>query len=140
MSVLDQWSLYMAAQGHSPATVGTRTRGIQALMRHAHVATPTDLTRAHCVAFLGRPIAQWTRLGYWKSIQKLSEFLREFNLDPASDLTKGVRRPATPAPVAHPLTDETVARLLTSPLSPRASGRTRSPPFGVSSSTFGQAG
>lgn len=88
-------------------------------MRQAGVGEPTDLTRTHVIAFLARPIRPWTRLTYWQGIERLSEFLREFDLDPSSALTAGIKRPRTPEPVARPITDDTISKLLALRLSPR---------------------
>lgn len=120
MSTLDMWVQWMQAAGHSPATVGTRCRIVQALMRRAGVPDLLDVTRAHAMAFLSRDLARWTRLSYWRALRTLSQFLREYDLDPASDLTRGIPRPPTPNPVARPIDDETIGRLMAARLSPRA--------------------
>lgn len=120
VTTLDRWRQWMAAAGHSPATIGTRTRTVRALMNQAGVTDLTEVTREHCVEFLSRDLARWTRLSYYRSIEKLSTFLREYDIDPTSDLTRGIPRPRTPHPVARPIDDETINRILTVQLSPRA--------------------
>jgi integrase/recombinase XerD len=99
---------------------GIRLISLSALIRYARVDSPLELTRNHVVAWLGRPIKPWSRQTYWKSIQKFSEWLREFGHDPHSDLTKGIPRPKTPRAVARPIDDATVNKLLSLKLSRRA--------------------
>lgn len=122
---ITQWQEFMTASGMSPATVAVRTRIIRALMSHSGIDDPLRLTRLHVVSFLARGLSPWSKITYWKSITKWSEFLREFDYDATSSLTKGIARPRTPDPVARPLTDETVSRLLSAHLSPRASAYVR---------------
>jgi integrase/recombinase XerD len=121
VDLLEQWSNYMIAYGCSPGTVRIRTQVLTSLIRHAAVTDPLQLTRAHVVAWLGRPeLKQWSRQTYWKAVHKWSEWLREFGHDPQSDLTKGLPRPKTPQPVARPIPDDVVERMLAMELSPRA--------------------
>lgn len=120
MTVLDQWAEYLTATGASHSTVGTRTRTIKALRNHAEMSDELGLTRQHVIAFLGRPISPWSRLTYYSGIRQWSEFLAEFDHLPGSDLTKGIPRPRTPDPVARPINDDTIARLLAATLSTRA--------------------
>ena len=119
MTTLEQWHAYMTASGHSHNTAALRVRTIEALLRQAGVKEPVELTRIHVLNFLARPIRPWTRLTYWQGIERLSEFLREFGIDPTSDLTAGIKRPRTPEPVARPVTDDTIAKLLGLRMSPR---------------------
>ena len=119
VDVLAEWALFMRATGSSENTVGTRLRSIHSLMRHAAVNDPLELTRAHVMAWLGRPIARHSRITYWASVRSFSEFLRRFDHDPGSNLTDGLPSPRQPAPVARPLDDETIAKLLALPLNDR---------------------
>lgn len=119
LSVLDQWSEYLRACGQSTATARLRTRVVGGLMNHAGVDDPLELTRAHVLTFLARDRSQWTRVTYWQSIHGLSVFLREFGHDPDSHLTKGICKPRKPEPVARPIDDDTIGRVLAAPFTPR---------------------
>lgn len=117
---LEQWTEYLRAVGSSAATIKIRTQTIAAIQREAAVADPLSIRRAHVVHYFARPLSAWSRLTYWNSVAAWSRFLREFNLDPDSDLTAGIPRPRKPSPVARPITDETVEALLAAQMTPRA--------------------
>lgn len=120
VDLLEQYEAYLTACGCSPATVAIRSRTISALIGHAGVDDPLELTRQHVVAWLGRPITAWSRVTYWVSVQAFSRWLVEFGHDPASDLTAGIPKPKQPQPVARPIDDATVERLLALKMSPQA--------------------
>jgi integrase/recombinase XerD len=117
--LIEQWSNYLTAYGCSAKTVDTYVRAVSGLMHHADVE-PLELTRTHVIAWLGRPLKQWTRLSYWKAVRRFSVWLREFGHDPDSDLTRGIPKPRKPAPVARPVSDDLVDKLLALKLGPRA--------------------
>lgn len=119
MHTLETWAEVMRAGGASEATIRIRTMAIRSLCTHSGVASPLEITRLHTVAFLGRPQAQWTRCTYWSSIRQWCRFLSEFDIAEV-DLLKGIARPKQPAPVARPLHDEEVRRVLDMPKPPRA--------------------
>lgn len=112
VDLMDAWRQHLTACGSSPNTVRLYLHTVVALSNHAGVGDPLDLTRQHVIAWLGRPLKPWTRLTYWRSVHAWSAWLREFEHDPGSDLTKGIPRPATPAAVARPIDDATIERLL----------------------------
>lgn len=116
--LISDWTAYMQALGQSPATIRLHTHTIILLARTAGVP-PQQITRQDCIHFLARPLSQWSKLTYWKSLRAWSRFLVEFG-HRSDDLLKGVPRPRTPEPVARPLTDDTIARLLAAPSSARA--------------------
>jgi integrase/recombinase XerD len=119
VDLLTQWQAYMTAYGCSPSTVGIRFRSIQGLLAHAGLQDPLELTRDDVIAWLGRPIKPWTRLTYWKSVRAFSRWLVDFGHDPGSDLTGSIPKPRTPEPVARPIDDATIERLLALQLPPR---------------------
>lgn len=125
MTLIDEWAEYLTATGASYSTVKIRTRTLHALMNHAETKDALALTRLDVIRFLGRGIAPWTRVTYWQGIRQWSEFLIDFGHATERDLLKGIPRPKTPDPVARPIDDDTVARLLAAPLSPRASAYVR---------------
>jgi len=53
------------------------------------------------------------------ALRKWSAWLSEYDHDPGSDLTSGISQPQTSEPVARPIDDVTVDRLLALKLSPR---------------------
>lgn len=120
VDLLDAWRAHMTAYGCSPNTVDVRGRIMSGLMAHAGVTDPLDLTRDHVTAWLGRPIKPWSRKTYWKTVQLFSRWLQELGHDPTSDLTRGIPQPKTPDPVARPIDDATIERLLALRLSVRA--------------------
>lgn len=117
--LLGLWAVFMRANGHSEATIALYLRTVRALTRQARVEHELDLTRDQVVAFLGRPVKPWTRLTYWKAIERWSRFLRDFDHADV-DLLRGMPRPRTPEPMARPINDAAVARLLEAKLSHRA--------------------
>jgi integrase/recombinase XerD len=119
-NLLDQWSAYLTATGCTNNTVGIRVRTITALMNHAGVRDPLALTRGHVITFLGRGIKPWSRLTYWSGIKGWCEFLRDFDHHPNPDLLRGIPKPKTPHPVARPIDDELIAKLLRLKVSARA--------------------
>ena len=120
IDLLKQYEAYLTACGSSPATVGVRVRTISALLSYVGISDPLELTSLHVIAWLGRPVKPWSRCTYWASIRKFSEWLREFGHDRSSDLTHGIPKPKVPQPVARPIDDATVERLLALKLSGRA--------------------
>jgi hypothetical protein len=94
--LLGAYRAHLAACGSSPATVRVRLAAVEGLLTHACVEDPLALTREHVSAWLGRSIKPWTRITYWAGITAWSAWLREFDHDPTSDLTKGIPRPRTP--------------------------------------------
>jgi integrase len=118
----------MQALGQSPATIRLHTQTVTSLARSAGVP-PERVTRQDCIHFLARPLSAWSKLTYWKALRAWSRFLVEFG-HRSDDLLKGVPRPRTPEPVARPLTDETITRLLNAPLSARAAAYVRLALFG----------
>lgn len=125
VSALTQWGQFMAATNQSPATIKTRMQIVRAAATHAGRDDELHLTRNDVVSFLARPLSAWSKLTYWKALEAWSRYLREFGHDPASNLLLNVPRPRTPEPVARPINDDTIARLLSAPLSPRASAYVR---------------
>jgi hypothetical protein len=69
--LIDQWADYMTACGATLATVRIRTQTLTALKRHAGIDDPLDLTRGHVIAYLGRPVKQWSRVTYLVSDTQL---------------------------------------------------------------------
>lgn len=120
VDLLDQWRAYMTAYGCSPMTVRIRLQTLKGLLEHAQVDDPLELTREHVVQWLGRGIKPWTRLTYWSGVHSFSAWLREFGHDRQNDLTAGVPKPPTPRPVARPINDATIERLLALQLPTRA--------------------
>jgi integrase/recombinase XerD len=120
LDLIEEWRQYLTARGFSPATRKIYTQTITSLQRHAEVSGPLQLTRLHVIPWLARDVSPWTRLTYWKVIERWSEWLREFGHDPNSDLTRGLKKPRRPSPVARPVSDEVIERLLALKLVPRA--------------------
>jgi len=120
VDLVDAWRNHMTACGLSSNTVTSRTKAVLYLMAHAGVVDPLELTCDQFSAWLGRPIKAWTRSTYWMGIKRWSEFLREFGYDPGSDLTQGIPRPKNPPPVARPINDAVIDRMLSLKLSGRA--------------------
>ena len=108
---LQDWSDYMAAVGRSQNTIRGRVIAVHRLCDVREVDDPTKITRLDVISFLGRPWKPWTRLTYWAGIDAWSRFVREFD-DPTFDPMKGIERPKTPEPVARPISDDAVVRLL----------------------------
>jgi integrase/recombinase XerD len=119
IDLLKSWRNYMTAAGMSEATIKVRHDSVRQLMRHADVDDPLDLDRQHVIDWLARPTKQWTRVTYHRSVDSFSGWLREFGHDPASNLVGGMPAPKKPNPVARPIDDETVERLLALKLGPR---------------------
>lgn len=111
MDILTAWAEYMTAVGQSPATVAIRIKTIRALTRHAGKADPLDLTRQDAISFLARDRAQWTKVTYWHGMHQFSEWAREFGHGDLR-LTDKVPRPRIPEPVARPIDDAIIDRLL----------------------------
>jgi len=119
LNILEQYEAYMSAYGCSPATVRTRLAVLAGLLAYVDVNDPLELTRDHVITWLGRPVKAWTRHTYYKTAVHFSKWLHEFGYDPESDLTKGIPRPPTPQPVARPIDDATIERMLALKLTPR---------------------
>lgn len=117
--LIDDWSQYLTAVGSSQTTIRLYTKVACALMRESGVSCPSELTRRHVIAYLARPVKPWSKLTYWKVIRALSSYLRDFEHSDV-DLLEKIPRPRTPDPVARPIDDETIHKLLAARLSSRA--------------------
>lgn len=117
--LVEEFTAWMRARGTAPATQRVRRMTITSLMRQARVSDPRQLTRRDVVTFLGRDLAAWTRLTYWTSLRVWQRWMIEFGHDPDCNLLQGIEKPRTPAPVARPVDDETVQRLLRAKLPAR---------------------
>jgi hypothetical protein len=109
----------------SGATIKVRRDVVKHLMRHADIGDPLDLNRQHVIDWLARPTIQWTRVTYYRSVRSFSGWLRDYGHDPASNLVQGMPPPKVPNPIARPIDDQTVERLLALRLSGRASAYVR---------------
>ena len=117
-SVLKDWAEYLAATGSRTKTIQTRTRAIQSLTSHARVE-PLDLHRRHVLGWLAGCRSQWTKVTYWASAKAFDAWLTEFEYAEL-DLLRGIPRPKPPRSVARPIDSDTIAALLTAPLTARA--------------------
>ena len=120
LNLLKAWAEYMAASGYSAATIKIRTQSVESLMRYSCVDAPLELTRNHVIAWLARPTKQWTRITYYLACRMFSRWLVEFGHDPGSTLVKGIAQPKKPDPVARPIDDTTIERLLALKLTNRS--------------------
>ncbi|HET9871417.1 MAG TPA: site-specific integrase [Propionibacteriaceae bacterium] len=118
--LLTGWVEFLTATGCSPATVNLQYRSMRALMGHAGVSDPLNLTRHHVISWLARPVKPWSRLTYYKAVRAWSMWMRDFGGDPDYDLVKGIPRPKTPDAVPRPIDDGVIERLLAAQLSDRA--------------------
>ncbi len=122
--LLQSWADALRANNASPATVTVRLAAMHALMVHAGVTDPLQITRLDVVGFLARPRAQWTKVTYWRSIRSWCRFCTDFDIV-IPDLLRGIESPTSPDPAARPIGDETVRRLLEAPLTFRAKAYVR---------------
>lgn len=113
-----EWVSFMQAIGLSAATVRVRTETMTTLLRHADTSNPLNLTRRHVLSFLARPIKPWSKVTYWRCIKAWDQWARDFGYTTDS-IVKGIPAPKTPKPVARPIDDDAVRRLLGANLSRR---------------------
>lgn len=118
-SEIEQWAEYMQATGASAATIRLRLETMNHLTRHAGKTAPSQLDRRDVLAYLARPVKAWSKVTYWRAIRAWSVWAEEFGLIPESIL-RGIKAPRTPPPVARPIDDQSIARLLAAPISARA--------------------
>jgi integrase/recombinase XerD len=114
-----EWVSFMMAVGASAATVRVRTQTLQTLLRQSGRSSPIELTRRDVLRFLSRDLRPWSRHTYFRCISAWDTWAREFDLISES-IMRGIPAPRKPAPVARPISDDEVRRLLAAPLSPRA--------------------
>ncbi len=114
-----EWVAFMIAVGMSTATVKVRTQTLQTLVRQSGHSSPLQLTRRDVLQFLSRPLQPWSRHTYFRCVTAWDRWAQEFGYITDS-IVRGVPAPRKPGPVARPISDEQVRRLLAAPLSPRA--------------------
>lgn len=119
MDLIDEWATSMRASGSATTTTDLRLRIMRALIAHAGVDDPLQLTRMHVVSYLGRAHLQpWSRITYWRAIDAWCCWLDDAQRI-ESGLLAGIKITRRPDPVARPIDDATIGRLLAAPLSER---------------------
>lgn len=116
---LSEWATFQRATGAAVATIHIRVQVLRQLMRHAGKPNPTHLTRRDVLSYMARDLEPWTRVTYWRCICAWDKWAQEFGYTTES-IVQGIPAPKRPRPVARPLTDDEIRRLLTAPTSRRA--------------------
>lgn len=117
---LDDWAAFLRATNAAEETIRLRTLTLRGATARAGKTCPADLDRRDVIRYLARPELQpWSRVTYWRVFSAWDRWAREFGLIEAS-IMRGVPRPKVPRPVARPISDRDVSRLLASRLSLRA--------------------
>jgi len=117
MTDLGQWTTWMRAGGHSPATIRTRTCGMHTLCRHAGVERAAELRPEQIADWLSACRNGHTRLTYWQTARSWATWAVSHDVigaDPTADLT----RPRTPRTSPRPVSDDIVAELITTATRP----------------------
>lgn len=118
--LLAQWSQFLTAGGAAPNTVKIRLAAIHALIAHAQVSDPLQLTPQDVVAWLARDIKPHSRVTYFRCIRAWQRWLTsQGHTAPGSDLLAGLPQARPPSPAARPISDDDVRALLTVQLPPR---------------------
>lgn len=119
--VLEEWKAFQRATASQPETIRIRTNFIRTLMRINGLADPLLIERRHVLTYLARDLAPWTQRTYHSSAEAWERWLRDFGYWPEGKvgLLHGIPRAKMPEPIARPVEDEVVRRLLVSPMRPR---------------------
>lgn len=99
---LEEWRLWMTAQGLSERTITERLSTVRAMLTAA-ATTALGLTPEHIQGFLARPMAPATRATYHASIRAYCAWMQRTGIreDNPADQTPRPRRPKSkPRPVA----------------------------------------
>jgi integrase/recombinase XerD len=109
---LSEWVQWMRAAGWTPATIRTKTSGMQTLCWHAEVTDATQLTNRHIQAWLSTAPKPNTRSSYFRVVQSWARWaLANQVID--TDPIAGLATPRRPRGVPRPLDKATINRLLT---------------------------
>jgi integrase/recombinase XerD len=119
VQVIEEWANFMTATGASPSTIKVRTQTLCTLARQSGHNSPAELTRHDVLQFLARDLRPWTRHTYYRCVAAWDRWAQEFGHTTES-IIRGIPAPRKPGPVARPISDEQVRKLLAAPLSPRA--------------------
>lgn len=117
--LLEDWTVWLTAEGKSTETVRTRTSSIRSLKTHAQIADPSSVTTMQVVRWLADCVSPWTRSTYWASARQWGRWLVEEGVRD-DDFMARVKRPKPPRSQPRPVSWEVVNAVLEHPPGRRA--------------------